>query len=169
MQAEGLLCSACIDRGLKAAWKDRLCLECFCPKQPPSNTQNEGRNKKWNMNLWHQTRRYRPVCHSQKHWHKSAECSFPDLSYVYRKRGRRTALPDWKSSYRNQLYYRLAGSIYQKGTPQKLTAAMANRHMRRSACWKAGETEIICWHGGLGLCCLAGNNKGSLDQNLRFT
>ena len=34
---------------------------------------------------------------------------------------------------------------------QKLTAAMVYRHMRRSACWKAGETELICLHGGLRL------------------
>ena len=38
---------------------------------------------------------------------------------------------------------------------QKLTAAMADRHMRRSACWKAGESEVICLHGGLHLCRLA--------------
>ena len=29
---------------------------------------------------------------------------------------------------------------------------MADRHMRRSACWKAGESEVICLHGGLRLC-----------------
>ena len=45
---------------------------------------------------------------------------------------------------------------------QKQTAAMADRHMRRSAVsagrvlfpiqkttWKAGESELICLHGGL--------------------
>ncbi len=26
---------------------------------------------------------------------------------------------------------------------------MADRHMRRSACWKAGESELICLHGDL--------------------
>jgi len=31
------------------------------------------------------------------------------------------------------------------------TAAMADRHMRRSVYWKAGETELICLHGGLRL------------------
>ncbi len=31
-------------------------------------------------------------------------------------------------------------------------SAMADRHMRRSACWKAGESEVICLHGGLRLC-----------------
>ena len=34
---------------------------------------------------------------------------------------------------------------------------MADRHMRRSACWKAGESELICLHGGLRLCRLAGD------------
>ena len=29
---------------------------------------------------------------------------------------------------------------------------MADRHMRRSACWKAGESEVICLHGGPCLC-----------------
>ena len=29
---------------------------------------------------------------------------------------------------------------------------MVDRHMRRSAYWKAGETELICLHGGLRLC-----------------
>ena len=51
--------------------------------------------------------------------------------------------------------------------------------MRRSAisagrsgsrnCLESVETELICSHGGLRLCRLAGNNKGSLDPNLRFT
>ncbi len=26
---------------------------------------------------------------------------------------------------------------------------MADRHMWRSACWKAGESELICLHGDL--------------------
>ena len=37
-------------------------------------------------------------------------------------------------------------------TYKRQTAAMEDRHMRRSAYWKAGESELICLHGGLRLC-----------------
>ncbi len=53
-------------------------------------------------------------------------------------------------------------------TVLKMTAAMVLFHMRRSAvsgwqtlfpiqktAWKAGESELICLHGGLRLCRLA--------------
>ena len=35
---------------------------------------------------------------------------------------------------------------------QLSSRTMADRHMRRSACWKAGESEVICLRGGLRLC-----------------
>ena len=35
---------------------------------------------------------------------------------------------------------------------QLSSRTMADCHMRRSACWKAGESEVICLHGGLRLC-----------------
>ena len=49
-------------------------------------------------------------------------------------------------------------------TLQKQTAAMADRHMRRFAYWKAGEPEVICLHGGLCLCC---PYIGRMEKNFR--
>ena len=60
----------------------------------------------------------------------------------------------------------------KKGTLQKTnrrTMAII-RHMRRSACWKAGESEVICLHGGLRLCRLAGDiesGRGDIKDKKR--
>ena len=58
---------------------------------------------------------------------------------------------------------------------------MANRHMRRSAVsagrvlfsiqkttWKAGESEVICLHGGLRLCRLAGERDIFLEMSSHY-